>query len=50
MASNLNVVENDDNGTVETISNFADDREVYPYISDPKLLTSNRSNMLPTQI
>ena len=40
MASNLNVVENDDNGTVETISNFADDREVYPYISDPKLLTS----------
>ena len=39
MVSNLNVVENDDNGTVETISNFADDREFYPYISDPKLLT-----------
>ena len=36
----LAVLENDDNLTVETNSNFADDREHCPYISDPKLLTS----------
>ena len=40
MASNMTVVENDDSGTVEINSNFADDREKYPYISDPKLLNS----------
>ena len=33
------ILENDDNLTVETNSNFADDREHCPYISDPKLLT-----------
>ena len=40
MVSNMTVVENDDSGTVEINSNFADDREKCPYISDPKLLTS----------
>ena len=32
--------ENDDNGTGDAYSNFADDKGT-PYISDPKLLTSN---------
>ena len=41
MASNMTVVENDDSGTVEINSNFADDKEKYPYISDPKLLNSS---------
>ena len=36
----MTVVENDDSGTVEINSNFADDKEKYPYISDPKLLNS----------
>ena len=35
----LDVSENDDNGTGQTNSNFADD-EVNPYISDPKHITS----------
>ena len=37
----LDVCENDDNGTGQTNSNFADD-EVEPYISDPKLITRFR--------
>ena len=41
MASNMTVVENDDSGTVEINSNFADDREKYPDISNPKLLSSS---------
>ena len=40
LGSILDVSENDDNGTGQTNSNFADD-EVKPYISDPKLNTSS---------
>ena len=39
MVSNMTVVENDDSGTVEVHSNFADDREIYPELSNPKLLS-----------